>query len=97
LFLPSGQLHSVCKSTILLILYLCQQTTSTLESNLEGLVSVLDGDLPNFKKKVLKILVDCAINMPEKCTIYSTLVGLLNAKNYNFGGEVSECSILYDY
>lgn len=61
-----------------------------MESNLEGLVSVLDGDLPKFKKKVLKILVDCAINMPEKCTIYSTLVGLLNAKNYNFGGEVSE-------
>jgi nuclear cap-binding protein subunit 1 len=53
------------------------------------LVSVLDGDLPNFKKKVLKLLVDCAVNMPEKCTIYSTLVGLLNAKNYNFGGEVS--------
>lgn len=50
---------------------------------------MLDGDLPNFKKKVLKILVDCAVNMPEKCTIYSTLVGLLNAKNYNFGGEVS--------
>lgn len=69
--------------------YFCGQTTSTLESNLEGLVSVLDGDLPNFKKKVLKILVDCAVNMPEKCTIYSTLVGLLNAKNYNFGGEVS--------
>lgn len=69
------------------------QTSSTLESNLEGLVSVLDGDLPNFKKKVLKILVDCAVNMPEKCTIYSTLVGLLNAKNYNFGGEVSKCLV----
>lgn len=65
-----------------------------MESNLEGLVSVLDSDLTNFKKKVLKILVDCAINMPEKCTIYSTLVGLLNAKNYNFGGEVSKLNII---
>lgn len=68
-----------------------------MESNLEGLVSVLDSDLTNFKKKVLKILVDCAINMPEKCTIYSTLVGLLNAKNYNFGGEVSRYNeIIYN-
>ncbi|VVC44097.1 Hypothetical protein CINCED_3A017899 [Cinara cedri] len=73
-----------------LILKVGEKTTSTLESNLEGLVSVLDSDMPNFKKKVLKILVDCAINMPEKCTIYSTLVGLLNAKNYNFGGEFVE-------
>ncbi|XP_050538611.1 nuclear cap-binding protein subunit 1 isoform X2 [Daktulosphaira vitifoliae] len=73
-----------------LILKVGEKTSSTLESNLEGLVSVLDGNLQNFKKKVLKLLVDCAINMPEKCTIYSTLVGLLNAKNYNFGGEFVE-------
>jgi len=45
-------------------------------------------------RKVLKLLVDCAVNMLEKCTIYSTLVGLLNAKNYNFGGEVSELNTI---
>lgn len=74
-------------------IYFYEQTTSTIESNLEGLASVLDGDIQNFKKKVLKLLVECAVNMPEKCTIYSTLVGLLNAKNYNFGGEVRELKI----
>lgn len=74
-----------------------KQTTSTIESNLEGLASVLDGDIQNFKKKVLKLLVECAVNMPEKCTIYSTLVGLLNAKNYNFGGEVSDFNIIKYY
>jgi len=79
------------------LIYFYKQTTSTIESNLEGLASVLDGDIQNFKKKVLKLLVECAVNMPEKCTIYSTLVGLLNAKNYNFGGEVSEYNIIKYY
>jgi len=61
---------------------------TNLESNLEGLASVLEGDLGTFRAKVLRILTDCAIKLPEKCTVYSTLVGLLNVKNYNFGGEV---------
>jgi nuclear cap-binding protein subunit 1 len=60
-----------------------------LESNLEGLASVLEADLASFRNKILRILAECATNMPEKCTIYTTLVGLLNAKNYNFGGEAS--------
>lgn len=71
----------------LLILRVGEKSTSSLESNLEGLVSVLEADLGTFRLKILRILSECAIKMPEKCTIYSTLVGLLNAKNYKFGGE----------
>lgn len=70
-----------------LILRVGEKSTSSLESNLEGLASVLEADLSLFKVKILRILTDCAIKMPEKCTIYTTLVGLLNAKNFNFGGE----------
>lgn len=31
--------------------------------------------------------------LPQKMTLYTTLVGLLNARNYNFGGEFVEAMI----
>lgn len=64
-----------------------EKSTSSLESNLEGLASVLEADLPNYKERILKIICTCASNLPEKITVYSTLVGLLNAKNYSCGEE----------
>ncbi|XP_022663148.1 nuclear cap-binding protein subunit 1-like [Varroa jacobsoni] len=73
-----------------LILRVGEKSTSSLESNLEQLSGVLFSDLSSFKANVLKILVDCAQKMPEKTSIYSTLVGLLNAKSYSFGGELVE-------
>ncbi|XP_064474284.1 nuclear cap-binding protein subunit 1-like [Ornithodoros turicata] len=73
-----------------LIMRVGEKSTSSLESNLEGLSGVLDADLPSYKGNILSILVECAVRMPEKTTIYSTLIGLLNARNYNFGGEFVE-------
>ncbi|XP_037228478.1 nuclear cap-binding protein subunit 1-like [Falco rusticolus] len=70
-----------------------EKSTSSLESNLEGLAGVLEADLPNYKSKILRILCAVARLLPEKLTIYTTLVGLLNARNYNFGGEFVEAMI----
>ncbi|RXM97883.1 Nuclear cap-binding protein subunit 1 [Acipenser ruthenus] len=70
-----------------------EKSTSSLESNLEGLAGVLEADLPNYKNKILRILCTVARLLPEKLTVYSTLVGLLNARNYNFGGEFVESMI----
>lgn len=36
--------------------YVSFQSTSSLESNLEGLAGVLEADLPNYKNKILRIL-----------------------------------------
>lgn len=76
-----------------LIMRVGEKSTSSLESNLEGLAGVLEADLPNYKMKILRILCDCAVKMPEKTTVYSTLVGLLNARNYNCGGEFVEMMV----
>ncbi|KAL6117330.1 ncbp1 [Pungitius sinensis] len=70
-----------------------EKSTSSLESNLEGLAGVLEADLPNYKNKILRILCCVARLLPEKLTVYTTLVGLLNARNYNFGGEFVEAMI----
>ncbi|KAI7801640.1 putative nuclear cap-binding protein subunit 1 [Triplophysa rosa] len=70
-----------------------EKSTSSLESNLEGLAGVLEADLPNYKSKILRILCSVARLLPEKLSVYTTLVGLLNARNYNFGGEFVEAMI----
>ncbi|XP_053321765.1 nuclear cap-binding protein subunit 1 [Spea bombifrons] len=70
-----------------------EKSTFSLESNLEGLAGVLEADLPNYKSKILRLLCAVARLLPVKMTIYTTLVGLLNARNYNFGGEFVEAMI----
>ena len=60
-----------------------------MESSIEGVSKMLEVDLPSQKVKILETLLEVVTKQPEKCSIYSTLVGLLNVKNYNFGGEVS--------
>ncbi|XP_074649967.1 nuclear cap-binding protein subunit 1-like [Tubulanus polymorphus] len=76
-----------------LIMRVGEKSTSSLESNLEGLSSVLEADLINYKGQIIKILCDCVVRMPEKLTVYTTLVGLLNAKNYNCGGDFVEMCV----
>ncbi|GFT18086.1 nuclear cap-binding protein subunit 1 [Nephila pilipes] len=73
-----------------LIVRVGDKSTSSLESNLEGLAGVLEADLPSYKAKIMRILGECVTRLPEKTTIYTTLVGLLNVRNYNFGGEFVE-------
>ncbi|CAD5112749.1 DgyrCDS1968 [Dimorphilus gyrociliatus] len=82
-----------------LILKIGEKSTSSLESNLDALAKVLHSDMSEYKEKILSIIADCVVDMPEKITVYSTLVGLINADAYTVGGEIVELLIrkLKDY
>ncbi|XP_065911771.1 nuclear cap-binding protein subunit 1-B-like [Dysidea avara] len=64
-----------------------EKSTATLEKNLETLANVLVDDLRTYKETILKVICKCATTHPEKTTIYSTLVGILNARKYEVGEE----------
>uniref|UniRef100_A0A8C6Y2G3 MIF4G domain-containing protein n=1 Tax=Naja naja TaxID=35670 RepID=A0A8C6Y2G3_NAJNA len=76
-----------------LISTLGEESSSPLESNVDNVTKVLEAHLPNFKSKILRLLCTVARLLPQKMTLYTTLVGLLNATNYNFGGEFVEAMI----
>ena len=48
-----------------------------------------------FKVVVFVCLFCSVVTMPEKLSVYTTLVGLLNARNYNCGGEVCKSFVKY--
>lgn len=67
-----------------------KNTGSSIEANLEKLTEFLHGDLDKYRATIIDIVAGCAIYLPNRVTVYTTLVGLLNAKNFNFGGDVVE-------
>lgn len=64
-----------------------EKSSASLENNLQQLANVLEADLPNYKERILKIICTCATNSPDKISVYSTLVGLLNVKDYKCGED----------
>merc|ERR1739848_804900 len=59
-----------------------QQHMTQLQKHLEDLSMLLEGDIQDHKQFILRILVLCSYQLPQKCCIYTTLIGLLNIKNY---------------
>ncbi|KAH7730165.1 Nuclear cap-binding protein subunit 1 [Aphelenchoides avenae] len=65
-----------------------EKKDASLEANLEELANTLNDNLEPYEGQIIDIIADCVKWVPEKLTIFSTLVGLLNAKSNDFGGNV---------
>eukprot|EP00124_Ichthyophonus_hoferi_P000500 Ihof_evm30s18 gene=Ihof_evmTU30s18 len=80
-----------------LMIRIGEKSNSSIESNLEILGEVLEKEFGAHKYQILATLGACVTEMPHKTCIYSTLVGLMNAKNYDFGQMFLEyvCKNLY--
>ncbi|KAJ2093248.1 Nuclear cap-binding protein subunit 1 [Coemansia sp. RSA 1813] len=71
-----------------LIIKVGDKNTPTLQNNLEALSVVLEKDYTKHERTVLRTFRECVLELPWKVTVYSTLAGLLNAKNNETGGKV---------
>ncbi|KAL3112237.1 hypothetical protein niasHT_017010 [Heterodera trifolii] len=58
---------------------------ASIESAIESLANVLEDNLDPYEGQIIHILYECAAYLPEKITIFSTLVGLLNVRSADFG------------
>ncbi|KAJ2829717.1 Nuclear cap-binding protein subunit 1 [Coemansia erecta] len=71
-----------------LIIKVGYKNAPTMQNNLEAMSVVLEKDFTNHEITVLRTLRQCVLEMPWKVTVYSTVVGLLNAKNSGTGAKV---------
>jgi nuclear cap-binding protein subunit 1 len=71
----------------LVLFSLGQKFDSSFEQTLRDLCTTLCNDLTKHKKIIFNILNQCIQLIPERLTIYSTLVGLLHASVITFGSD----------
>jgi hypothetical protein len=67
-----------------LIAQIGEKSHNSLESNLDDLSRHVIDAIPKFKNKIMSFLAGSILEQPHKVTIYSTLLGLINVKDYEF-------------
>eukprot|EP01114_Cavostelium_apophysatum_P014517 TRINITY_DN3790_c0_g1_i1.p1 TRINITY_DN3790_c0_g1~~TRINITY_DN3790_c0_g1_i1.p1 ORF type:complete len:829 (-),score=226.89 TRINITY_DN3790_c0_g1_i1:25-2442(-) len=71
-----------------LIVRVGDKSTSSLESNLEGLAKALEDEVTKQKSTIVECIMRCVVALPVKIPVYGTLVGLINAKNFEVGADI---------
>jgi len=71
-----------------LIVRVGDKGSTSVESNLEALSHALEADLPKHKISIIDFIIQCTGALPTKTPVYGTLVGLLNARSFDFGRDL---------
>ncbi|KAJ1953696.1 Nuclear cap-binding protein subunit 1 [Linderina pennispora] len=71
-----------------LIIKVGDKNLPTMQNNLDALSVVLEKDYVKHEATVMKTIRQCILELPWKVSVYTTLVGLLNAKNSETGKRV---------
>ncbi|CAD5209171.1 unnamed protein product [Bursaphelenchus xylophilus] len=61
---------------------------TSIETSLEALSSELSDKLQSYENDIIDCLSNCVAYKPERMGVYSTLAGLLNQKNNEFGDNL---------
>ncbi|KAI1721873.1 MIF4G like domain-containing protein [Ditylenchus destructor] len=57
----------------------------SLENTMEKLADKLEQNFDPYEGQIISILSECAMYLPEKLTMFTTVIGLLNTKSSEFG------------
>jgi len=60
-----------------------------MEGSIEKVVQAVTYQLVEKRQEIIDILIECASKLPEKLSIYTTLLGILNLRNPNFAENVT--------
>ena len=71
-----------------LLLEIGNPNDGPLEGNLEELSNVLKQDLADNESLIIKLMLDCVVELPAQTPVYGTLAGLLNAASEEFGAAI---------
>lgn len=60
----------------------------SVENHIEKTVQFVTYQLADKRKEIMNVMVECATKLPEKLSIYTTFLGLLNIRNPNFSEDL---------
>ena len=80
--------RSIFKQNYYYYYFVSLKASFSIESNIDVTAAYVLDQVAERSAEIISILIECASKLPEKQSIYSTLIGLLNLRNPNFVEEV---------